>query len=137
MIEKNKTQQSAISNDVPNENATRKQEEYFNSVLPFLSYLEKRINKPVFLHCLDVTNTLDNGYYNYAFSNETKKFGFEDGDLHEPIVLINNAINGGQVLKNVCNIFQTVISNNCSHEGCLHLYVVRRGGHFPNAADDR
>jgi hypothetical protein len=138
MIERNKYNVAAISNDTIDESAAT---HHFDTIGPLLSFLEKRINKPVFLHCLESRNEKNQGYYNYAFSNET------NNDINNDVITeyiayfttqINNSINDHirdpsiATISSSCDALQTGL---IPKEKWQYLYVVRRGRHFPNAAD--
>ena len=113
MINSNKTQCAAIYMSV--------YEKKIDSIGPFLSYLEDSLNKPIFLHCLD---SLSDPVYCYAFSDK-------NGQLDTTVALHYASTMNYQNRVSVSNLIQDALGN-----GFVHLYVVRRGGHFPNAADD-
>jgi hypothetical protein len=132
MIERNKNEFAAISNDTIDEIVAKQR---FNTIGPLLSFLEKRINKPVFLHCLESSNEGKQGYYNYAFSNETNN-DLNTEDIPAFTIPINNSIKDNNIatISSSCENLQTGL---IPKENWQHLYVVRKENHFPNAADKR
>ena len=120
MINKNPNNCAAIDMSVDEKN--------IDSIGPFLLYLEDRLNKPIFLHCLDIIkNDSSDMFYCYAFSD--KKSELDTTAALDYAAKINHQNN---------NFLDTAIMvQDALGNGFVHLYLVRRGLHFPNAADDR
>lgn len=120
MINKNPNNCAAIDMSVDEKN--------IDSIGPFLLYLEDRLNKPIFLHCLDIIkNDSSNMFYCYAFSDKKEQLN--------PTAALNHAAKINHQNNNfldTANLVQNALGN-----GFVHLYLVRQGLHFPNAADDR